>query len=73
MDVDGEKLRRLRESRFLTQVGLAKSAGMTESTINRLERGLQQARISTVRKLASALEVEPAELLGDKERAHPEE
>lgn len=63
MHVDGSKMRALRESKFLTQAELAELSGATESTINRIENGLQQPRISTIRKIAAALGVEPGELV----------
>ena len=63
MDIDGASLRALREGRFVTQAELAARTGVTEATISRLERGVQRARISTVRKLAAGLGVEPAALL----------
>lgn len=56
------RLRDLRLRAFLTQAELAERSGVSEVTINRLERGQQEARISTVRKLAAALGVDPAEL-----------
>ena len=60
--VDGEKLRRLREDRMLSQQELAALAGATQATISNLERGKRQARPRTVRRLALALAVEPREL-----------
>lgn len=56
------KLKELREKAFLTQAELAAKAGLTEATVNSLERDKQEARISTVRKLAEALGVKPEEL-----------
>ncbi len=58
------KLKAVRESQFLTQQDLADKSGVSRVTINRLERGNVDARFSTVRKLAAALEVEPAQLVG---------
>ena len=57
------RLKEWREHRFLTQRELAAAAGTTAATVNRLERGRHAARISTVRKLAAALRVDPAKLL----------
>jgi transcriptional regulator with XRE-family HTH domain len=59
------RLRELRQRAFLTQVELGERAGMSEATVNRLESGKHEARISTVRKLAAALGVEPRELVGE--------
>jgi transcriptional regulator with XRE-family HTH domain len=65
MDIDGEALRRIRERKLITQAELAEKSGITISTLSRLENGLQQARISTVRKLALALGVNADEILGE--------
>ena len=60
------RLKELRESRFLTQAELAQKSGVAEVSINRLERAWKgrQPRFSTIKKLAAALGVEPAELMG---------
>ena len=55
------KLRDVRLSKPLTQEELSKATGVTEATISRIESG-QEARISTARKLATALGVEVREL-----------
>jgi transcriptional regulator with XRE-family HTH domain len=60
--VDGEKLRTLRERRFLSHRDLAKSAGVSPTTVLNLESGRVEAQRRTVRKLAEALGVAPAEL-----------
>ena len=57
------RLRVVRESKFLTQRELATRAGMAQATIARLETQKQPARLTTVRKLAEALGVEPAVLM----------
>ncbi len=56
------RLRAVRESKLLNQDELAEKAGVSRATIQRLEAGFE-ARIPTVRKLAAALSVEPAELM----------
>jgi len=56
-------LRHLRESRFFTQQELADRAGIHRVTIANLESGREEARFSTIRKLAAALGVEPAALV----------
>jgi transcriptional regulator with XRE-family HTH domain len=63
LQVDTEKLRRLRRQAALSQQELAERAGTTQETISRLERGHNAARGSTLRKLAEALGVEPRELM----------
>lgn len=57
-------LKATRERQFLTQGDLAKRSGVSRVTINRIEHQLLEPRFSTIRKLARALKVEPAELVG---------
>ena len=59
-------LRTVREQKFLTRQELAERAGVSYHNIVRLELG-GTARITTVRKLAQALGVEPAELVGQEQ------
>lgn len=61
--IDGEKLRELRERRFLSHRELAKLAGVSPTTVLNLERGGAEPQRRTIRKLAAALEVDPAELV----------
>jgi transcriptional regulator with XRE-family HTH domain len=61
--VDGEKLRTLRERRFLSHRDLAKRADVSPTTVLNLEAGRVEAQRRTVRKLAEALGVDPAELV----------
>jgi transcriptional regulator with XRE-family HTH domain len=63
--IDGDKLRRLREEAFLSRAELGARSGLHPDYIGRLERGDWQggSRIDNIRKLAEALEVDPAELL----------
>lgn len=64
-NIDGDKLRELRDARFLSHRELAKLANTSPTTILNLEAGKTEAQRRTVRKLAEALEVEPRELLED--------
>jgi transcriptional regulator with XRE-family HTH domain len=64
-------LREARERALLTQEELAAKSGVTVSTISRLENGLQAARISTIRKLATVVGTLADDLI-DWERAGPE-
>jgi transcriptional regulator with XRE-family HTH domain len=49
--------------RLMTQEELARASGVSVVTIIRIESGQQDARLSTVRKLAGALEVDASEIL----------
>jgi len=57
------KLRELRRRRVLTLRELEEESGVSYNTIWRLENGHNDARPSTIRKLATALGVEPEELV----------
>jgi transcriptional regulator with XRE-family HTH domain len=57
------RLRTLRLRAALTQRELAERAQLTPSTVHRLENKLQEVRPSTLRKLARALGVKPADLI----------
>ena len=63
-------LRRARERRFVTIRELAAKSGVSPNTIVRLESHSTEARMSTARKLAAALNCEPAELLGETPAPH---
>jgi len=56
------QLRRIREEHAMSQRDLANAAGVAQATVVRAERG-EDTRHVTVRKLASALKVEPVELM----------
>jgi len=53
----GDKVKRLRDERALTQGELADKAGLTVAALSRIEP-------TTRRKLAEALGVDPSELIG---------
>lgn len=57
------RLREMRLAQVMTQAELAQRSGVTEATISRIESGQQLARISTIKKLARALDVAPQELI----------
>ena len=61
--IDGDKLRRLRVKLALSQQDLERMTNITQSTISNLEQGNRPARLSTIRNLAAALNVEPTELM----------
>jgi len=54
------KLRELRIQKALTQRAMAELAGIATVTVTAIERGVQLPTLSTGRKLADALGVEPA-------------
>ncbi len=62
------RLREWRERRLLTQRELAAMVGMSTGQINRIENGIHRPRLTTIRKLAEALEVSPDELVRWEER-----
>ena len=63
MEIDVQKLKRLREDRVLSQRELARMANLAYGTVWRIENGYPEARTSTIRKLATVLGVEPRELI----------
>jgi transcriptional regulator with XRE-family HTH domain len=68
VDVNGQRVRDLRQENVLTLRELADKSGVSKDTINRIERG-HGAYPSTIRKLAAALGVEPRELVRRSEDA----
>ena len=62
-EVNGRRLRELRVERALSLRALGERSGVAYDTINKLELGQRPARLSTIRKLANALGVEPRELM----------
>ena len=63
MEVDGMKLRELRERRALSLRELSELSGVNYNAIWRIEVGRTGSQPRTVRRLATALGVEPHELL----------
>lgn len=62
-EVDGTRLKQLREEQAFSVRDLAKEAGVSTDTITALEKGRRKAWPRNVRKLAIALGVEPRELM----------
>ena len=56
------KLRELRIQKALTQKALAELAGIAAVTVAAIERGIQLPTLSTGRKLAGALGIEPVDI-----------
>jgi transcriptional regulator with XRE-family HTH domain len=61
----GDRLKNLRIRRALTQQELADRAGVSSNALNRIELNKAEPHMSTLRKLANALDVDPTELVGD--------
>jgi HTH-type transcriptional regulator, competence development regulator len=57
------RLRWQRERRALSQKELAATAGVSPVTISRIENGRDEPQPATIRKLAKALGVNPADLM----------
>ena len=62
-DVFAANLRRIRERTGISQEELGARCGLHRTEISFLERAQREPRLSTIVKLAKALEVKPAELL----------
>jgi DNA-binding XRE family transcriptional regulator len=58
----GDRLRRLRDERYLSQRELADKADVSPATVFKLEANRSEPHPRTIRKLARALGVEPSEL-----------
>jgi transcriptional regulator with XRE-family HTH domain len=63
VEVDGQKLRRLRKQRVWLIADLARQSGVHRNIISKLESGKGGAYPETIRKLAKALAVDPHELV----------
>ena len=63
--VDGEKLREMRRRKAMERRELAKRSGVHWTTIARVELGQASIRLSTARRIAAALEVDPVEFVGE--------
>ena len=62
--MDLPHLRNFRQRAILSQDQLAERSGVARDTISKLENGQRGAYPSTIRKLATGLEVAPQMLLG---------
>jgi transcriptional regulator with XRE-family HTH domain len=59
----GAQLKKARERALLTQEELAARAELGVPTISRIENGWVEPHFRTIRKLAKALDLDPAELV----------
>jgi transcriptional regulator with XRE-family HTH domain len=69
----GRHLKLLRVARDLTQVELAKRAGMSRTFIGHLERGQRGVNVASLGRLARALDLGVRDLLPDAVRARSPE
>ena len=60
----GQRIAQLREEKKLSQSGLARLVGTSQSAISQIESGERNPSFATIRDLAAALEVTPAHLVG---------
>ena len=65
----GFRVRERRLQRDLTQAALAEKCGLHRTFIGSVERGERNVALLSLRKIAAALRVTPAELLADPEPA----
>jgi transcriptional regulator with XRE-family HTH domain len=59
----GKRVRELREARGWTQERLAEAAEINWLQVGHIERGASDPKLSTIRKLANALDVKIAKLI----------
>lgn len=59
----GERLRKVRRQKKISQEGLADLAGLHRTYVSSVERGLRNISLLNIGKLAEALGVPPARLL----------
>ena len=59
----GSQLKQLRDERFLSHRELARLAGVSPTTVLNIEKNETEPQRRTIRKLASALGVEPSKLV----------
>ena len=60
------RLRAIREGKGVTLRGLKKTSGVAVATLARIEAGGYDPRLNTLRRLAKALRVTVAELIGER-------
>ncbi len=64
MDDFGKRLQEIRTDAGLTQSGLARALNTSQSAISQMERGEREPSFEMLRRLARALGVSPAHLIG---------
>ena len=61
----GKSVRKLRIERFMSQAELSKAAGVSPAHLGRIERNEHDPHLSTIRKIAKVLGVDPSELIDE--------
>ena len=61
----GKSVRKLRIEKFMSQAELSKAAGVSPAHLGRIERNEHDPHLSTIRKIAQALDVDPSELIDE--------
>ena len=64
----GRVLREQREARGLSQEALALSASVDRTVVSQIERAIRQPTLTTLWKLAKALDIQPSTLVARVER-----
>jgi transcriptional regulator with XRE-family HTH domain len=59
----GQNVRRLREAHKLTQEALAENAGLHPTYVSGIERGVRNASLLIIARIAKGLGVSPAKLM----------
>lgn len=65
--INGKMIRLLRKQKNYTLAGLAKKTNLSASYLSELERGRKKPSIKTISKLASALKINPREIVDSRE------
>ena len=63
LEVFAQNVSRARKQKHLTQEEISNRSGIHVTEVSRIERGLRDPRVTTLIRLAHALEVSPADLL----------
>jgi transcriptional regulator with XRE-family HTH domain len=62
----GKSVRKLRIERFMSQAELSRVAGVSPAHLGHIERNEHEPHLSTIRKIAETLGVDPTELVDEK-------
>jgi transcriptional regulator with XRE-family HTH domain len=59
----GKNLRAARKKLDLSQIEVSQRSGVEQGEVSRIERGIRDPQVSTLEKLAAAVELPPGRLL----------